>query len=231
MCGRFALSLVASEFADVLGVPPPEGYRPRWNVAPDSPIVIVRNTGEGDVAVFARWGFLPPWTAEPNDPGRQINARLETAAQKPMFRAAFVKGRCLVPATGFYEWQKQSGGRNRPFFVRRVDRAPVLMAGLWRRNRLTDGSLLETVAILTRPADPLLAPIHHRMPVVLPARLVGLWLATEFPVGLVDELLRGAPDEPSLEAFEIGRGVNDPRSDHPGLVEPVLEADPPARLL
>lgn len=222
MCGRFALSLVAAELSDVLGVRAPESYRPRWNITPDSPILIVRHGAEGRVAVLVRWGFLGPWMREATDPGRQINARLETAARKPMFEAAFLKGRCIVPADGFYEWQKQPRGPSRPFFVRAAEGSPLLLAGLWRRNRLTDGSLLETAAIVTRPADPALAAIHPRMPVIVPPELVESWLAPDAdPAALAAELLGGPTGSPSLVFYEVSRAVNDPRKDGPDLIAPI----------
>lgn len=225
MCGRFALSILPAQMPDLLGVEAPEGYRPRWNVTPDSPILILRAGAAGREAVLPRWGFLGPWMSAADDPGRQINARLETAAEKPMFKAAMVKGRCLVPADGFFEWQKQSKGPSRPFFVRARDRAPLLLAGLWRRNRLSDGSLLETAAILTRPADPALAPIHHRMPVLVPGRLVEAWLRPEpADPGLLAELAQGAPDAATLEVIEVGRAVNNPRNDRPDLIEPLASS-------
>ncbi len=222
MCGRFALSLAAAEISDVLGVAAPEGYRPRWNITPDSPILIVRHSAEGRVAVLVRWGFLGPWMTEAADPGRQINARLETAVTKPMFKAAFLKGRCIVPADGFYEWQKQPGGPSRPFFIRSVDGSPLLLAGLWRRNRLADGSLIETAAIVTRPADPALASIHSRMPVIVPLELADAWLAPDAdPAALASELVGRAMSSPSLLFYEVSRGVNDPRSGGPDLIAPV----------
>jgi putative SOS response-associated peptidase YedK len=231
MCGRFALSIVAARMPELLGVEAPEGYRPRWNVTPDSPILILRAGPAGREAALPRWGFLGPWSSDPKDPGRQINARIETAAQKPMFKAAAVKGRCLVPADGFYEWQKQPQGPSRPFFVRATAGRPLLMAGLWRRNRLADGSLLETAAILTRDASPALAPIHHRMPVLLPPRLVEAWLLAEPAPVLLRELAEGVADAPEVEAVEVGRAVNDPRKDGPELVEPAGGGDRPAARL
>lgn len=220
MCGRFALALAAERMPEILAVEAPEGYRPRWNITPDSPILILRAGRGGREAALPRWGFLGPWMSDPQDPGRQINARIETAAVKPMFKAAAGKGRCLVPADGFFEWQKQGRGPSRPFLIRAVDRRPLLMAGLWRRNRLADGSLLETAAILTRAADPALAPIHHRMPVLLPDRLVEAWLRAEPAPALLRELAEGIADAPPVEAIEVGRAVNDPRNDGPELLEP-----------
>ncbi len=229
MCGRFALSIVAARMPRLLGVPPPEAYRPRWNITPDSAILVIRAGPSGREAALVRWGFLGPWMDDPRDPGRQINARIETAAHKPMFEAAFARGRCVVPADGFFEWQKRARGASRPFFVRPADGSAMLMAGLWRRNRLADGTLLETAAILTRPAAPALAAIHHRMPVLLPARLIEAWLAAE-PVApaLVEELVTGPADLPSLEVIEVGRAVNDPRNDGPDLVSPLGTTPEPA---
>lgn len=221
MCGRFVLALAAERMPEILGVEAPEGYRPRWNITPDSPILILRAGRGGREAALPRWGFLGPWMSDPLDPGRQINARIETAAVKPMFEAAAQKGRCLVPADGFYEWQKQGRGPSRPFLIRCRDRRPLWMAGLWRRNRLVDGSLLDTAAILTRPADPTLAAIHHRMPVLLPDRLIEAWLLPEPAPVLLRELAEVVPDAPALEAIEVGRAVNDPRNEGPELLEPV----------
>jgi putative SOS response-associated peptidase YedK len=222
MCGRFAFAIGPTRLAAILGVEPPREHRPCWNVAPDMKILIVRRSPEGLEAVLARWGFLAPWMSDPNDPGRQINARLETAAQKPMFRSALVKGRCIVPADGFFEWQKQPEGPSRPFFVRPADHELLLMAGLWRRNRLEDGTLIDTVAILTRPADATLHAIHPRMPVLLPERLVDPWLATKpASTNLLRQLLDGSHDAPRLDVRVVGRAINDPRNDTPSAIEPI----------
>lgn len=225
MCGRFALSLAAAQLSHILGAALPKEYQPRWNIAPDSPILILRGTLLAREATLVRWGFLGPWMTDAADPGRQINARLETAFAKPMFKSAFREGRCLVPADGFFEWQKRPKDRSWPFFVRRTDRLPLLMAGLWRRNRLVDGTLLDTVAILTRPAQLELAAIHHRMPVVVPERYVDAWLSpTPLAAEFVEELLKGPHNAPPLETFAVGRWVNDPRNDGPELVEPAALA-------
>jgi putative SOS response-associated peptidase YedK len=166
---------------------------------------------------------------EANDPGRQINARAETAAAKPMFRDSLRKGRCLIPATGFYEWQKTGSGPSRPCHVALASGAPFAFAGLWRRNRLADGALLDSCAILTTDASPLLRGIHHRMPVILPPAHHASWLepavkAPEF----VQALLTPVPDQ-ELAAWEVGRAVNNPRQDGPQLVEPVQEGPVPPR--
>lgn len=228
MCGRFALSIDPEGFQGTFGCAPPEGMQARWNIAPDSAIVVVRR-GEGGApeAAFVRWGLLGPWMTEASDPGRQINARAETAAEKPMFRDAFRRGRCLIPASGFYEWQKAGSGPAQPFFVGLADGGPFAFAGLWRANRLADGGTLATCAILTTAASPLLKPIHHRMPVILPEASHGLWLDPSVKDrGLLEALLIPRPDR-ELAAWPVSRAVNNPRSEGPELARPVEAAPDP----
>lgn len=222
MCGRFALSIVAARFSDLFGCPPPEPLTPRYNITPDTGIVVVRTGEEGArEAVRVRWGMLGPWMKEADDPGRQINARAETAAEKPMFRDAFKRRRCLVPASGFYEWQKAGGGPSRPFFIGLASGEPSAFAGLWRPSRLSDGNTIETCAILTTAASRLLRPIHPRMPVILPPAHYDAWLdPTVANPEFLQALLEPVPDA-ELTAHEVGRAVNNPRNDAPDLVEPV----------
>ena len=229
MCGRFALSMLPQQFQQAFACDPPEGLVGSWNVTPDRQIPIVRAREDGTrEAVFARWGLLGPWMKEANDPARQINARADTAAVKPMFRDSFKKGRCLIPATGFYEWQKAGTGPSRPFFVGLASGQPFAFAGLWRRNRLADGTLLDTCAILTTDASPLLRPIHHRMPVILPEANRPLWLDPALKdAEFLEALLTPVPDR-ELTAWEIGRAVNNPRNDGPQLAEP-MAATPAAQ--
>jgi putative SOS response-associated peptidase YedK len=228
MCGRFALSMLPHRFHEAFGCDPPAGLGESWNVTPDRQIPIVRATAEGGrEAVFARWGLLGPWMKEASDPGRQINARSETAAEKPMFRDSMRKGRCLIPAVGFYEWQKAGAGPSRPFFISLASRAPFAFAGLWRRNRLVDGTLLDSCAILTTDASPLLRPIHHRMPVILPPAAWSLWLDPkvhdrEFAIALLTPV-----SDAELAAWEVARSVNNPRNEGPDLAEPVAAAPVP----
>lgn len=229
MCGRFAFSIDAAGFEAAFGVRPPEGHRPRWNVAPDTDIVVIR-TGPGGAreAVLMRWGLMAPWMKDAKDPGRQINARAETAAEKPMFRDSFRKGRCIIPAEGFYEWQKSPSGPSRPHFVRRRDGRPLAFAGLWRVNRLGSGELLTTCAILTTDPYPLLRNLHHRMAIMLRPEHVDAWLdpAVTDP-SFLRELLDPLPEE-ELEAYEVGRGVSNVRNDGPDLVVPTVSTPPPA---
>ena len=196
------------QFQQAFACDPPEGLGESWNVNPDRQIPVVRTGPDGGrEAAFARWGLLGPWMKEAGDPARQINVRSETAAAKPMFRDSFRKGRCLIPASGFYEWQKAGAGPSRPFFVALASGAPFAFAGLWRRNRLVDGGLLDSCAILTTDASPLLRPIHPRMPVILPLASQPLWLdPTLKDPEFLQALLTPVPDA-ELAVWEVGRAV------------------------
>src|SRR4051812_22668901 len=228
MCGRFVLSMLPRQFQQAFACDPAKALGESWNVPPARRIPIVRAGPAGDrQAAFARWGLLGPWMKEANDPGRKINARADTAAIKPMFRDSFKKGRCLIPATGFYEWQKAGAGPSRPFYIALGSGEPFAFVGLWRRNRLADGTLLDSCAILTTDASPLLRPIHHRMPVILPTASQALWLDptlkdAEFLQALLTPVLDG-----EISAWEVGRAVNNPRNEGPQLTEPLAESRVP----
>ncbi len=218
MCGRFALSITPARFRDLFGCPPPAGYVARWNIAPDSAVPVIRTGPEGlREAVLLRWGLLGPWMRDPRDPGRQINARFETAAEKPMFRAAFRQRRCLVPADGFFEWQKRGKGPSRPHFVRLEEDTPMAMAGIWQAIRLEDGTLHESFAILTRPSSPAIREIHHRMPVVVPPEHWDAWLDPGLrDPAMLRELLESGPV--AMDAWPVSRRVNSPANDDPALL-------------
>lgn len=231
MCGRFALFLQAGAFADVFGCPPPDDLKASYNIAPDSAIAVIRAGEGGRVADRLRWGLLPPWAETPDDRGRQINARSETVFEKPSFKSAALRHRCLIPASGFFEWQK-GGGPSRPHFIRRTDGQPIAMAGIWRQSRFGDTTVRST-AILTMDAYLSISGIHHRMPVMLEPGAWDAWLdpATRDPARLC-QALRPLPEE-LIEACPVGRAVNKPANDSPALVEPAstneaAAADEPA---
>ncbi len=225
MCGRFALALTPRQFRLHFGCPPPPDWRPRWNVAPDSDIVILHAPAPGRRGtVWARWGLV-----RPGGDGRAalvINARVETVAERPLFRRALARGRVLVPVSGFYEWQRPSQGPARPFFVRRRDGLPLALAAVRGERRLSDGRTVAAVAILTREAPPELRSLHPRMPVPVPAESWEAWLDPRRPGRDALAAVLRPPAEEELEWYEVSRRVNDPREDDADLVRPWAEEAP-----
>jgi putative SOS response-associated peptidase YedK len=222
MCGRFTLrapaSVVAEQFS-LFDMPP---FAPRFNIAPSQPVAVVRLDPEAPEptrqVVWLRWGLIPGWADDPAIGNRLINARAETAAAKPAFRAAFRRRRCLVAADGFYEWQK-TGGRKQPFFIHRRDDRPFGFAGLWESWEGPDHSAVESCTLLTTEANPLLRTIHDRMPVILPAEQYDRWLDPSQRPEQLQPLLAPWPDG-DLDAYPVGTVVNSPASDDPRCIEP-----------
>lgn len=221
MCGRFTLFAPEKELAQRFGIPPAgRSLAPRYNIAPSQPVAAVRAApeGSGRELVLLRWGLIPSWAKDPSIGNRMINARSESAAQKPAFRSAIRRRRCLVPASGFYEW-KRTGSGKRPYFARVRGGAPFGMAGLWERWEAADGSAVETCTILTTDANGLLAPVHDRMPAIVPPKEYGVWLdpAVTDP-GRVAPLLAPFPED-QMEAWPVSARVNRPTEDDPGLID------------
>src|SRR5262245_4330455 len=176
MCGRYSLYSSAADLAEWLGLPEVPALEPRYNVAPTQPVAAVRaGPGGGRELVRLRWGLVTPWAADPGTGPLLINARSETAADKPAFRAALRARRCLVPADGFYEWVRQAGKRQ-PIHFRLRDGRPFAFAGLWERWQAPGGPAVESCAILTTGANELVRQAHDRMPVILGPDAFGEWL-------------------------------------------------------
>ncbi len=196
MCGLFNLSHSSDEVAAYFDYGDTVEFPARDYVAPGQPVAIVRHeendrSGQRSFALV-RWGFVPSWAKEVQPGKPLINARAETVAEKPSFRNAFRRRRCLVPASGFYEWQGDVPGRKVPYYVPRADGGLVAFAGIWEHWMGPDGSELESAAILTTAANEALAPIHHRMPVVIAQQDFATWLGDE---GKPVELLKAAPND------------------------------------
>jgi putative SOS response-associated peptidase YedK len=224
MCGRFTLYsspvVLAREFE--LGALPL--LFPRYNIAPTQPIALVRRsveTGAHEWAL-ARWGLVPSWADDVKIGQRMINARSETVADKPSFRSAFRRRRCLIPADGYYEWQQPAAGGSgkRPFYIRRVDQRPLAIAGLWESWQAPDGTPLETCTLLTTAANDRLRTIHDRMPVFLDEPSRHLWLDPETPSPALIQLLHPAADE-LFATLEVSSRVNNPRHESPDCIEPL----------
>jgi putative SOS response-associated peptidase YedK len=223
MCGRFVQDLDSGMLAAIYNLPSVPQLAPRYNIAPSQPVVAVRQQQIG-VRELTRlqWGLIPSWAKDPAIGHKLINARGETAHEKPSFRQALKARRCLIPASGFYEWQKQ-GREKQPYYIRRCDGAPLALAGLWESWSSPDGQQLETCTILTTSANPLLQQLHERMPVLLPDERFDLWLDQRVDdVKLLGELLRPAPAE-LLEIFPVTREVNRPAYDRPDCIRPLTD--------
>ncbi len=223
MCGRFALTATPEELQALFGYLDGEPFPPRYNIAPTQPIAIVRQVAGTRRFALVRWGLVPWWVEDPRKFSLLINARAESAAEKPAFRDAMRYRRCLVPASGFYEWRRGPGKQKQPFWIRPRGGGPVAFAGLWETwaDRATGGEI-DSGCILTTAANATLAPIHDRMPVIVPAERFEEWLAGE--PAAVSDLLRPAPPD-ALEAVPVSSRVNKAENDDPGLIEPVDAPD------
>jgi putative SOS response-associated peptidase YedK len=227
MCGRFTSTTSASDLAtwfDV-GTVLVEELQPDHNVTPTRDIYIVREEAEERLLDTARWGLVPSWAEDPRIGARLINARSETAAQKPSFRSAFRRRRCLIPVDGFYEWSPMPGQRRKqPWYFSAQDGGPLAFAGLWESWRspdTPDAAPLSTCTILTGPPNAVVAPIHDRMPVILGRSSWDAWLdpANEV-VDALSDMLGPAPDD-LLSVWPVSLAVNDVHRHDDALVEPV----------
>ena len=222
MCGRYVLDVPAVEAAEALGVvvhgleDDPVLSRPRYNICPTQTVLAVRAGEEGREGAAMRWGFLPHWYKTPTDGPLIINARSETVAEKPAFRKAVRERRCLIPASGFYEWRSSDPRPKTPFFFHAPEHPLFTFAGIWRTWRAEGHEPVDTCAIVTCDANDAMRPIHHRLPVVIGAQDRGLWLGEEGKGAA--RLMRPVPDD-FFAMREIGRAVNSPRSDGPSLIE------------
>lgn len=218
MCGRYTLVAPGEEVARRFGLPTPPHLVPRYNVAPSQQVPIVRIEDDGRALAMVRWGLVPFFARDPAIGNRMINARAETVAEKPGFRAAFQKRRCLVPATGFFEWQK-TGKAKQPWLLRRKGGALMAFAGLFERWERGERPI-ESMTILTGVPNPLAARVHDRMPVILPEAAWDRWLDGAAGRADLEALLVPYPED-DMEAFPVSRTVNSPANDVPGCVEPL----------
>ncbi len=221
MCSRYSLTSPPEAVRAYFGVMTPLDFPPRYNIAPTQPVAIVRVglTGVRELALV-RWGLIPSWAKDPTRLSTLINARSETAADKPSFRGAMRHRRCLVPADAFYEWTGKAGAK-RPHMIRPRDGGPIGLAGIWEHWLGADGSEIETMAILTVDANSDVAVLHDRMPAVVPPELFESWLDMRaVPADTATRMLAPAPPG-ALEVIEVSGKLNDWRNDGPQVQEPV----------
>lgn len=224
MCGRFTNKAKAEEIEKEFGVKRTSEsaavFEPRYNIAPSQMISVVLDRGAGEriVKVF-KWGLVPSWAKDSEIGNRMINARAETLAEKPSFREAFRRRRCIIPTTGFFEWEKKSSGAKQPFYFYLKNKDVFGFAGLWEQwLDKTSGDLLETCTIITTEANQVLEPVHDRMPVILKPEDYDQWLDSK--QGDANELQKLLIPYPAAEmdSHAVSRAVNNPAADSPELI-------------
>ena len=222
MCGRFTLT---ADPGDLQAAFPwlniPVDVTPRYNIAPSQPIAVIPNDGKNTLD-FYLWGLVPSWAKDPQIGNRMINARAETLAEKPSFRAAFRRRRCLIPADGFYEWQTVPGQKAKtPMYIRLKDGKPFAFAGLWENWNGPDGSQILSCTIITTPPNTYMKEIHNRMPAILPQNAYATWLDTGEPdLNLLQGLLQPYPAD-AMTAYPVSTLVNNPVNEQAQCIQPL----------
>ena len=226
MCGRYSLSANRQQLTETFtNFEFPDDLTPRYNIAPTQPVAAVANNSQGKVEFF-QWGLIPTWAKDPTIGSRMINARAETLAEKPSFKTAYKRRRCLILADGFYEWRSvpKSDGQGQTKIPMRIHLAsgqPFAFAGLWESWRTPDETMLLSCTIITTTPNELMATIHNRMPVILPRQAYEQWLdPSEQKSAQLQPLLKPYPAE-EMTAYPVSTVVNNPRNDLPECIKPV----------
>jgi putative SOS response-associated peptidase YedK len=219
MCGRFTLHFPVELLAEIFGLPNLPGLVPRYNIAPTQAAAVVRSSGTTRKLDLLRWGLVPSWAKDISIGSRMINARSESLPDKPSFRNAVRFRRCIVPASGFFEW-KPEGNHKVPYYIRLSDSTPMGLAGIWEAWKTPEGTSLQTFTILTTSANPLITPIHDRMPVILHPDAYDFWLDKN--VNNPEQLQSLYPPYPAdlMTIYPVSTLVNSPRNDNPACIEP-----------
>jgi len=217
MCGRFTLRTPAADIERAFDVTVPE-VESRYNIAPTQPVMGVRQKPDGKrrEVVALRWGLVPSWADDVKIGSRMINARAETVARKPAFRKAFARRRCLIVADGFYEWQ-ETEGKKQPYYIHKKGDGPYAFAGLWEHWE-RDRQAVDSCTIVVTEANELLAPIHDRMPVIVPPDDYEDWLDPASDQKRLEAILQPFPSE-LLDVYPVNRFVNNPKNDSMKCVE------------
>lgn len=225
MCGRYSLTSPVESVVRLFGLDGRPNLPPRYNIAPSQDVVVVRAEIGGRELRFMRWGLVPSWAKDITIGQRMINARAETVAEKPSFRSAFKRRRCLIPADGFYEWQAQGKGPKQPYRIHREDGMPFAFAGLWEAWLSGEGDELLTCTIITTESNRTLREIHPRMPAVLDPKNYSVWLEpTHGDAASLRAMLAPAPED-WLVAYPVSTRVNNVRNDDADCIVP-LDAPP-----
>jgi putative SOS response-associated peptidase YedK len=219
MCGRYTLASPTERLAEEFGVDAASiELAPNYNVAPTQQVAAVVDEGGQRRLEVLRWGLIPPWADDPGIGSRMINARSETAPGKPSFRRAFRERRCLIPADGFYEWQRTNGAKQ-PYYIHMEDGRPFAFAGLWESWSKGGEGEVRTCTILTTGANALVGEVHDRMPVILAHDAYDVWLDPASERDELTGLLAPYPVD-EMEAYPVSRFVNSPSNNDPRCIEP-----------
>ncbi len=232
MCGRFTLNQSAAALAQVFHVEQIPDLAAQYNIAPTQMVATVLHNPEKDQREFQqfRWGLIPSWAKDSSMGAKLINARAETVAEKPAFRSAFKRRRCLVVADGFYEWQRQKS-KKQPFYFRLQDGQPFGFAGLWERWETPEQEEIISCTILTTAANELLQPIHDRMPVIIAPKYYDLWLDTQVQTPEpLQQLLQPYP-ETAMTAYPVSTLVNKAQHNSSECITPLSEKNDPSNQL
>jgi putative SOS response-associated peptidase YedK len=224
MCGRYTLNQPAQALAPTFSIQEVLDLKPQYNIAPTQMVATILHDTESERRELQqlRWGLIPSWARDPSIGAKMINARAETVAEKPSFRAAFKRRRCLVVADGFYEWQQQEK-KKQPFYFRLQDAQPFGFAGLWEQWQPPEGEEITTCTILTTNANELMLSVHHRMPVILHPKDYDLWLNPQFSASdTLQQLLQPYSPE-AMTAYPVSTIVNSPKNNNPECIVPIGE--------
>jgi putative SOS response-associated peptidase YedK len=217
MCGRFAQKLKPEDLIRIFELDECSDFKPRFNIPPGTDIAAIRQSPEGKrVLHMLRWGLVPHWAKDPSIGAKLNNARGETVAEKPSFRDAFKRRRCLIPASGYFEWAAE-GKIKQPYFISFKSGEPMALAGLWESWKSPDGEILRTCCVVTTGPNEVMQPIHDRMPVIVPQERWQDWLAA--PVETIEELVAPYSAE-DMQAWPVDRRVSRTVEDDEGLIAP-----------
>jgi putative SOS response-associated peptidase YedK len=223
MCGRFTLSVDPVELQMEFQIPEmPAEWHPRYNIAPSQPVALLTDANKRTIDFF-QWGLVPGWAKDISIGSKMINARSETIMEKPSFRSAFQRRRCLILADGFYEWKRSPGanGTSIPFRFTLKNSKPFVFAGIWEHWQDPEGNELRTCAIITCPANSLVVPIHERMPVIFDSLSCWQWLGENDPKVLTS-MMAGYASE-LMKAYPVGKAINNPRFEDSSCVIPLAD--------
>jgi putative SOS response-associated peptidase YedK len=224
MCGRFALAYPLADLIKLYHAVPMPEIEPRYNIAPSTDIVVIRNSGTGREILMMHWGLIPPWAKDIKKLPLLLNARSESLATKPSFKHAFRRQRCLIPASGFYEWKQMADRRTKqPFYISAKDGNPLSFAGLWE-SATVDEVVINSCTIITTKSNELMHPIHDRMPVILPPEAWDTWLT---PSLLPDDILMAILMKPlaaeHMQLWPVSPAVGRTSNQGEQLIQPVNE--------